>query len=410
MLKYFIDLNLRELKVVMIISVELAQKIVDQLMDIVQRNVNIMDCKGIIIASGQPLRINTFHQGGKLAVDKQTIVEIHPQQVQDYTGALPGVMWPIKLKEKIIGVVGVTGEPHEVRNTANLVKTVTELILDREIFLADYRSETQLKNQLVTLLFSENQDTVIDDINTLTEILNYKLNLPRIVILIQLEPMSNNGFATNGLQNIFSDRLRENILKMVNESTFFTTEDISLFYKKNLCIIKALPDHPSTKKASLFTTSIVTLLNSFQPKLKIKMGIGSLALHDSQLRQSYNEAIFSLKYPTTNIIRSFDEYEILLAYLFDNQCTRYSSCLALRKLKQKFDEIKSTYDMQKTLDCLLANNLNVSLTASHLFIHRNTLKFRLEKLKKIVGLEPCHFFQHAMLCKFLLSLDEGDVK
>ena len=55
----------------MIISKDLAQKIVDQLMDIVQRNVNIMDCNGIIIASGQPNRINTFHQGGKLAVVKQ---------------------------------------------------------------------------------------------------------------------------------------------------------------------------------------------------------------------------------------------------------------------------------------------------------------------------------------------------
>lgn len=391
----------------MIIAKELAQKIVDQLMDIVQRNVNIMDCSGVIIASGQPHRVNTFHQGGKLAIDHQTVVEIYPEKVQDYSGALPGVMWPIDLKEKIIGVVGVTGEPQEVRNTAKLVKTVTELILDREMFLADYRSENRIKEQLVTLLFSENPDAVMDDINTLTEILNYKFNLPRMVILIKLDPISNDDFAANGLQNLFSARIKENVLKLINTSSLFTSEDISLFYKKNLCIIKALPDHLAEKRSSVFTTNIVTMLHSFQPELKIQMGIGSRAVHESQLRQSYNEAIFALEYPTVNIIRSIDDYEILLGYLFDKQCAKYSSCLALRELKQKFGEMKSTYDMPKTLDCLLANNLNISSTASQLFIHRNTLKFRLEKLKKIMQLEPCHFFQHAMLCKFLLSLDDG---
>jgi len=394
----------------MIISKDLAQKIVDQLMDIVQRNVNIMDCNGIILASGQPNRVNTFHQGGKLAVIKQTVVEIHPEKVQDYTGALPGVMWPINLKEKTIGVVGVTGEPHEVRNTAKLVKTVTELVLEREMFLADYRSENRAKAQLMNLLFSDNPDMVMDDITTLAEMLNYKINLSRIVILIKLEPINSDDFMTNSLQNLLSTRIRENVSNLIKEAVFFTTDDISLFYKKNLCIIKALPDDFSAKKLSAFTTSIVTMLNSFQPELKILVGIGSRALDESQLRQSYNEAIYALQYPIAKIIRSIDDYEILLGYLFDNHCAKYSSCLALRELKHKFDQIKGTYDMQTTLSCLLENNLNVSLTSNRLFIHRNTLKFRLEKLKKIVGLEPCHFFQHAMLCKFLLSLDDENAK
>ena len=121
----------------MIISRELAQKIVDHLMEIVKRNVNMMDCNGIIIASGQPKRIDTFHQGGKLAVTKHHVVEIYPAEVLNYAGALPGVMWPIDLKDQTVGVVGVTGEPQEVRDTAKLVKTVTELILEREMFLAD---------------------------------------------------------------------------------------------------------------------------------------------------------------------------------------------------------------------------------------------------------------------------------
>lgn len=391
----------------MIISRELAQKVVDHLMDIVQRNVNIMDCGGIIIASGQRQRINTFHQGGKLAVSEHNVIEIPPKDVHQYAGALPGVMWPIDLKNKIVGVVGVTGEPCEVRNTAKLVKTVTELILEREMFLADYRSENRVKAQLVDLLFSDSPDKASDDINTLAEMLNYNINLPRMVLLVKLDPMSNDEFNSNGLQNLFSARIRENVLNAVKEATFFSNDDISLFYKKNLCIIKSVPEHFSEKKTDVFLSSIVNTLKSIQPRLKIEIGIGSPALNICEIRQSYNEAIFALEYSNSNTIRSIHEYDVLLEYLFEKQCSKCNSSLAIKKLKEKFDKISDNDDMRTTLNCLLLNNMNVSMTANQLFVHRNTLKFRLNKLKKMTGLDPCHFFHHAMICKFILSMGKN---
>lgn len=391
----------------MIISKELAQKIVDHLMNIVHRNVNIMDCNGIIIASGQSTRINTFHQGGQSAVRTQNVIEIQPKEIKQYTGALPGVMWPINIKGKIVGVVGVTGKPREVRNTAQLIKSVTELVLEREMFLADYRSENRVKEQLIDLLFSDNPSQ--EDIRTLSEMLNYKINLPRIVILIHLEPINKDDFSTNGLQNLFSARVRENVLNLIKDAPFFNPEDISLFYKKHLCIIKFLPESCAAKKLNTFITSIMMMLNSLQPKLKIKIGIGSRALHTSHLRLSYREALFALEHSDSNSVHSIHEYEVLLNYLMEKQCSKCDSSLALKELKVKFDEIKDIYDLENTLTCLLKNNINVSATASQLYIHRNTLKFRLGKLKQLIGLDPCHFFQHAMICQFLLCMDKRDL-
>lgn len=387
----------------MIISKDLAQNVVDNLMEIVQRNVNIMDCGGIIIASGQPHRLNTFHQGGKMAVDNRDVVEIYPETVHRYAGALPGVMWPIELRDKVVGVVGVTGEPPDVRKTAKLVKTVTELILEREIFLADYRSENRAKEQLVTLLFSDNP-AAAEDAVTLAEMLNYKLHLARVVILIKLEPKPDDNYATDGLYNLLSARIREHVSKTIKEAAFFTAEDISLFFKKNLCIIKTLPDNHPEKKITVFIARVAEMLGSIQPRLKIRFGIGSRACHPSLLCQSYQEALFALEFPGEKIIRSINDYDILLDYLFDKSSPHYNTCLALRELKPRFEEISAKYDLPSTLDCLLANNMNITLAARQLFIHRNTLKFRLEKLKKITGLEPCRFFRHALLCRFLLSL------
>ncbi|MBP2667135.1 MAG: putative sugar diacid recognition, partial [Firmicutes bacterium] len=47
----------------MIISEELAQRIVDSAMLLVHRNVNIMNREGVIIATGHPHRRRTFHKG-----------------------------------------------------------------------------------------------------------------------------------------------------------------------------------------------------------------------------------------------------------------------------------------------------------------------------------------------------------
>lgn len=42
------------------------QKIVNRLMNILGKNINIMDTKGVIIASGDSTRIGSFHEGAKL--------------------------------------------------------------------------------------------------------------------------------------------------------------------------------------------------------------------------------------------------------------------------------------------------------------------------------------------------------
>ena len=46
-----------------------------------------------------------------------------------------------------------------------------------------------------------------------------------------------------------------------------------------------------------------------------------------------------------------------------------------------------------TIQCCFDNNLNVSETARQLFIHRNTLMYRIEKVRKFTGLDVRNFDQ-----------------
>lgn len=56
-----------------------------------------------------------------------------------------------------------------------------------------------------------------------------------------------------------------------------------------------------------------------------------------------------------------------------------------------FERIFNDADMMAALDCLFDNNLNVSETARKMYMHRNTLIYRLNKFRELTGLNACAF-------------------
>ena len=56
-----------------------------------------------------------------------------------------------------------------------------------------------------------------------------------------------------------------------------------------------------------------------------------------------------------------------------------------------------------TIQCFFENNLNVSETSRKLFVHRNTLVYRLEKIRKLTGLD-LREFDHAITFKVALMV------
>ena len=58
---------------------------------------------------------------------------------------------------------------------------------------------------------------------------------------------------------------------------------------------------------------------------------------------------------------------------------------------KNFVKIFEDRELMSTLSSLFKNNLNVSQTARALFMHRNTLIYRLNKVRSATGLDPCSF-------------------
>ncbi len=386
----------------MIITAELAQHIVDNIMPLVQQNINIMDSAGVIVGSGQKSRLNTYHQGAMEVINSGQVVEIFPEDMERYPGALPGLNWPIVLGSQVVGAVGVSGHPDMVRNTTKLVKMVTELILERENLVEEFRANLQLREQFMQHLLAERyQDNFI--VKT-AKLLRFNLNLPRLVAVVSVGTIIQDALNQYGAHDLVTFRTRETLIQLLEHSSLIDSQDLFIFLEDELIILKQFPVNAGESAFYQWGSAVLALLDGGHQHQGLHMGLGSFTSSPAELHESYKEAVFSKKNKAVSTaVASIYNFDILVAYLVQEPGAIHS-CLALKKLKEIIlSKLDRKYDMRNTVNVLLDNNLNVSSAAKALFIHRNTLVFRLEKLKELTGLCPSQSLNHAMLCRILFS-------
>lgn len=136
----------------------LAQEIVDRAMAILPCNVNVMDSQGLIIGSGEAERINTRHGSAQQVLATQRVVLIDAQAASGLKGVQPGINVPLMHDGCLIGVLGLTGDPQALETYAQLLRITAEMLVaqrQRE----DERQWRKLRiDELLSLLLSESGD------------------------------------------------------------------------------------------------------------------------------------------------------------------------------------------------------------------------------------------------------------
>lgn len=100
-------------------------------MGVIGHNVNVMDAAGVILASGQDDRIGTVHEGALLAAQQERVVEIAHSDALALRGVQPGINLPLRCHGRLVGVVGITGDPGQVRVLGDLIRVTAELMVDQ---------------------------------------------------------------------------------------------------------------------------------------------------------------------------------------------------------------------------------------------------------------------------------------
>ncbi|MCD7730966.1 MAG: helix-turn-helix domain-containing protein [Oscillospiraceae bacterium] len=217
--------------------------------------------------------------------------------------------------------------------------------------------------------------------------LHFNSDVSRVVLLIRIIS-SNDVSAFDVIQNLFPDKTKDFVLNI-------TESDIVL--------VKEVKNNIELKDLEKLARSISdTLSGEFYTRVNV--GIGTVVVGVKDLARSFKEAQVALEvgkvFDTDKVIVSYDNLGIarLIYHLPTTLCETF-----LQEVFKKGSIESLDHETLFTIQRFFENNLNVSETSRKLFVHRNTLVYRLEKIKKLTGLD-LREFDHAIIFKIALMV------
>ena len=251
--------------------------------------------------------------------------------------------------------------------------------------------EKHNKGTFVKNIISDN--ILLGDIYVRAKELHFICDVPRGVFLVrQSEPAD--PAMIDAIQGIFPDKQTDFVLS-INET--------------DVAVIKQMPEGAEGKRLDKIAQQIEETLAA-ELGLKTVVGIGTVVTNIRDLARSYKEAQLAIEvgkvFDTERTIINYDNLGIgrLIYQLPTTLCEMF-----LREVFKKNPIDALDQETLFTINKFFENNLNVSETARKLFVHRNTLVYRLEKIKKLTGLDLREFddaitFKVALMVKkYLIS-------
>ena len=165
-----------------IIDRETAQYIVDTVKSVCGKDINYSDTRGIIIASTDHSRVDSFHEIGYQVVTQGDTKEVSGDE--SFLGVQKGVNLPIFYHGKVIAAVGISGELEEARKYAALAQKITTILLrEREVEARGSQKRSKISYMLRTLLL---QGLTSEDLQILKVYYSQDMSLQKTCELLNM--------------------------------------------------------------------------------------------------------------------------------------------------------------------------------------------------------------------------------
>ena len=105
-----------------------AQAIVEEVGAIVGQHINMMDPEGYVIASTDPERIGTLHEGARKII-REHLDALYVRDEEATLTSRPGLNLPVYQAGSIAGVIGITGRYEDVAGYGQIVKKMVEILI-----------------------------------------------------------------------------------------------------------------------------------------------------------------------------------------------------------------------------------------------------------------------------------------
>ena len=305
-------------------------------------------------------------------------------------------------------IVGFANSPadSQVIGTHHLLKVLDE---DVQVYILDARgmgeetymigriAVSELQNLIVAYKekFDKNnffQNLLLDnmllvDIYNRAKKLHIESSVPRAVFLIETG-IGKNSTASELLNGLFSSQ---------------TGDYVSTVDENNVVLIKAVKASEDYEELEQVANTIVDMM-SMEALMNVKVAYGTIVNELKEVSKSYKEARMALDvgkiFYAEKKVTAYNKLGIgrLIYQLPVNLCRIFIDEIFGSNVLDELDD-----EILTTINKFFENNLNVSEASRQLFVHRNTLVYRIEKLAKSTGLD-IRTFDDALTFKIALMV------
>jgi carbohydrate diacid regulator len=358
-----------ELGDAIVVSNQVLQKTLDGLTQITKKNFAVTDSEGGILATTMEDTRRYVDSARSFAgsdADSQTIFGCHYMKVFD--------------EQRLEFIVIAQGDSEETYTAARI------LAFQIQELMVAYRERFDRDNFIKNLLLD---NLLMVDIYNRATRLHVDIEARRIVMVVEVGD-DKDGDDMERVRTLFSGRSKD----------FVTAVD-----EQNIIIVKELQPGDTYDDVQKIANTIVDLFHGV-PDRNVRVAYGTIVNEIKDVSQSYKEASLAL-----DVGRIFFKDRNVIAYsvlgigrliyqLPIPLCKMFIKEIFKDKTPNDFDEETIT-----TINKFFENNLNVSETSRQLYIHRNTLVYRLDKLQKATGLD-LRVFEDAITFKIALMVVE----
>ena len=349
------------------IANQIIQTSIDELHNITKIDLCVMDLDGMVLASTfdtEEIKPQDVHAFAESAADSQAIKGYHFFKVYDE-----------RQLENILATKGDNDDSYMIGKVA--VSQLQNLIIAYK--------ERYDKNNFIQNLILDN--LLLVDIYNRAKKLRIPIEARRIVYMVETKYEKDSN-AIETLKSMFSNR----------NGDFVTAVD-----EKSIILVKELKETDGQEELDTLANTLVDMLNT-EAMTQVRVSYGTVVNEIKEISKSYKEAKMALDvgkifysektvvgYSSLGIGRLIYQLPMSLCEMFMNEVFHGTT-------PDSFDE-----ETLVTINKFFENNLNVSETSRQLYVHRNTLVYRLEKLQKSTGLD-IRVFDDALTFKIALMV------
>ena len=349
------------------------QAVVSRIRETIGNDFGITDNTGVIIASTIEEEIGMVHEQCAEFLESNAMYIENPSVV----------MKKIEINGRLDFVLYLVSENSERKKYAELIAISLEnakLYYDEKYDRSNFMKNVLLGNILP------------GDITIRAKELRIKSETRRIVYLIRTEK-TRELYAYNIIQSLFPNNSKDFIILLDDQNTV---------------LVKELKDREDNEEIHKKARIIIDTLNS-ELMITAHIGIGTVAESLRDVARSYKDAQTALKighiFENEKNIVDYNHLGIgrLIYQLPTTLCRLFLNEVFKEGVLEMID-----HETMVTIEKFFENNLNVSETSRQLYIHRNTLVYRLDKIQRITGMDLRKFddaiyFKVAMMVKRYLD-------